>query len=31
MSIRGRQDRLDFTATFTPAYHYRLLYKGVTM
>lgn len=31
MSVRGRQDRLDFTATFGTAYHFRLLYKGVSM
>ncbi|KAL4425639.1 hypothetical protein ABPG75_009655 [Micractinium tetrahymenae] len=31
MSVRGRQDRLDFTSTFVTAYHFRLLYKSVMM
>lgn len=31
MSVRGRQDRMDFTSTFVTAYHFRLLYKGVMM
>ena len=31
MSIRGRQDRLDFVSTFATAYHFRLLYKGAAM
>lgn len=31
MSIRGRQGRMDFAATFTPAYHFRLLYRSVSM
>jgi adenylate kinase len=28
MGVRGRQDRQDFIKTFTPAYHFRLLYLG---
>jgi adenylate kinase len=31
MSVRGRQGRLDFAASFATAYHFRLLYRGVTM
>lgn len=31
MSVRGRQQRLDFAATFCTSYHFRLLYKGVAM
>lgn len=31
MSVRGRQGRMDFTSTYIPAYHFRLLYKGPMM
>jgi len=31
MGVRGRQERMDFTNTFSPAYHFRLLYLGVAM
>ncbi len=29
MSVRGRQERMDFISTFTTAYHFRLLYIGM--
>ena len=29
MSVRGRQDRMDFVSRFIPAYHFRLLYIGM--
>jgi hypothetical protein len=30
-SVRGRQGRLDFIATFVTAFHFRLLYRGAAM
>ena len=29
MSVRGRQERMDFVSEFIPAYHFRLLYIGM--
>jgi adenylate kinase len=29
MSVRGRQERMDFISEFIPAYHFRLLYIGM--
>lgn len=31
MGVRGRAGRIDFAATFEPAYHFRLLYAGASM
>jgi adenylate kinase len=31
MGVRGRQERLDFVATFEPAFHFRLLFLGASM